>query len=386
MKNGKKELSIKNFHNLSLKRKIGFLKQFAQLSSDDILLLKQYQKLPDFIDFENNIGPFKLAPYFLINNKEYIVPMEIEEPSVVAAASWGAKFFRKTGGFEARAINNEIFGQILFKIKDPKDFNEIKKFFNQKKEEILKIANDTNLFLFKLGGGAKEFFLKKIKKFIVFYLVVDPKDAQGANIVNTMLESIALSLPYRFKQMLRGCIVSNFSPQRLIKVKGRIDLSDLRKKFPRFSEREIGERFLDLYQLAKEDVFRAVTHNKGIMNGIDAVLSATGNDFRAVEAACHSFAQMRGKYQPLTEWKIENNNLLGEILIPLPLGIVGGATQTKKAKLAKKILKIQSSQELSFVCASVGLANNFSAIVHIVTEGIQKGHMKLHKEFLKKID
>lgn len=384
MKNGKKTMFIENFHKLSLKRKIELLRQFAQLSAKDLSLLKQYQKLPDFIDFENNIGPFKIAPYFLINKKEYFVPMETEEPSVVAAASWGAKFFLKTGGFEAKSLNHEMIGQIVFK--NHKNSKELENFLNKKREEILKIANDTNPLLLKLQGGAKDFFIKKIKQFTVFYLIVDPKDAQGANIVNTMLETIALSLPYQFKKMLRGCIISNFSPQRLTEVKGRIEITHLKEKFPQFSEKEIGERFLDFYQLAKEDIFRAVTHNKGIMNGIDAVLLATGNDFRAVEAACHSFAQRTGKYQPLTEWKMENNTLLGKIVVPLPLGTVGGATETKKAKLAKKILKVESSKELAFVCASVGLANNFSAVLHITTEGIQKGHMKLHKQFLKKIN
>jgi len=371
------------FHKLPLKKKIEILKNFCHLSKEDLFLLKKYQELPDFVDFENNIGPFKIATHFIVNQKEYFVPMETEEPSVVAAASAGAKFFKKTGGFFGERKENKIIGQIQFEKKG--NFQKNKKILEKEKEKILKMANETNPFLFKIGGGAQDFFLKKIKNYFVFYLIVDPKDAQGANIINTMLERIAPFISKLTNQKIIGAIVSNFSPLRIVKLKGKILLSDLKKEFPRMKGKEIVKRILALLELARNDIFRAVTHNKGIMNGIDALFLATGNDFRAQEAAVHSFAIKKGKYQPLTHWKIEKNFLIGEIELPLISATVGGATQTKKALLAQKILRLKSSQELAFVCAAVGLANNFSAMLRIVTEGIQKGHMKLHKEFLKRL-
>ncbi|MGB9598577.1 MAG: hydroxymethylglutaryl-CoA reductase, degradative [Minisyncoccales bacterium] len=372
-----------HFHKLSLGKKLEILKDFCSLSKEEIFFLRQYQKLPDFIDFENNIGPFKIATNFLINQKEYFVAMETEEPSVVAAASAAAKFFRKAGGFTGKRIENKIIGQI--QMEGGSDFKKINEILKKKKAEILEMANKTNALLFQLGGGAKDFFLKKIKNYFVFYLVVDPKDAQGANIVNTMLEKINPFISRITKKRIISSIVSNFSPKRIIRAQGKISLFDLKKKFPRFQEKEIAKRFLDLFYLAKNDIYRATTHNKGIMNGIDAVLLATGNDFRAQEAAAHSFAVKKGKYQPLTDWKVKGDFLMGMIKIPLWSATVGGATQTKKAILAKKIMRIESSEELAIVCATVGLANNFSALLRITTEGIQKGHMKLHREFLNRL-
>jgi len=309
--------------------------------------------------------------------------MEIEEPSVVAGASAGAKFFKKTGGFFGERKENKIIGQIQFEGKN--NFQKNKKILEKEKKKILEIANETNPFLLKIGGGAKDFFFKKIKNYFVFYLIVDPKDAQGANITNTMLEKIAPFLSKLINLKVIGCIVSNFSPFRIVKVEGKISLLDLKEKFPQIKELEIAKRIIALWDLAKNDIFRAVTHNKGIMNGIDALFLATGNDFRAQEAAVHSFAIKKGKYQPLTHWKIKNNFLIGKIELPVLSATVGGATQTKKALLAQKILRLKSSEELAILSAAVGLANNFSAILRIVTEGIQKGHMKLHREFLKRL-
>mgnify|MGYP001138447750 CR=1 FL=1 len=374
---------FEGFYKLPLKKKIEILKKFCHLSKDDLLILKKYQNLPDFVDFENNVGPFKIATHFLVNKKEYFVPMEIEEPSVVAGASAGAKFFKKTGGFFGERKENKIIGQIQFEGKN--NFQKNKKILEKEKKKILKIANETNPFLLKIGGGAKDFFFKKIKNYFVFYLIVDPKDAQGANITNTMLEKIAPFLSKLINLKVIGCIVSNFSPLRIVKVEGKISLLDLKEKFPQIKELEIAKRIIALWDLAKNDIFRAVTHNKGIMNGIDALFLATGNDFRAQEAAVHSFAIKKGKYQPLTHWKIKNNFLIGKIELPVLSATVGGATQTKKALLAQKILRLKSSEELAILSAAVGLANNFSAILRIVTEGIQKGHMKLHREFLKRL-
>lgn len=370
-----------HFYKLSLEQKIEILKKFANLNKADSNLIKKYQKLPDFLDIENNIGPFKIATNFLINGKDYFVPMEIEEPSVVAAASRGAKLIREGGGFFGKSLSNEMVGQIL--ILNGKKFKEAKERIKKNKEKILKMANESQKELFKLGGGAKDLKLKKIKNYFIFYLIVDPKDALGANMINTMLEKISPHLEKLSEGKVVGEIFSNYGEKRLVFVEGKVPIEKLKRG--KFSGKETAKRILYFIDFAKNDIFRVVTNNKGIMNGIDAVLLATGNDFRAVEAAVHSFAFSKGKYLPLADWKIEDEFLKGEIKIPLPVATVGGTTNTKKAKLALKILGVKKAQELGIITASVGLANNLAAISEIVTRGIQKGHLKIHREFFKKI-
>jgi hydroxymethylglutaryl-CoA reductase len=373
--------AIPNFHKLSLKEKLKILEKECSLNKEDLNLIYQYQTLLDFLDVENNIGPFKIATNFLVNNKDFFVPMETEEPSVVAAASKGAKLVREGGGFFGKYLKNIMVGQI--QLVNVKEFQKAKERILKNREKIIKLANSTNPILIKLSGGAKDLKIKRVGKFLVVYLKVDPKDAQGANIINTMLERIS-----SFLEKLSGGrailrIISNFSPERVVKVSCKIPIEKL--KISKFSPQEIAERIILAYELAKKDVFRAVTHNKGIMNGIDAVALSTGNDFRVIESAIHSFASRDGKYKPVSSWTIKDNFLKGEIKIPLPIATVGGATVTKKARLALKILNVKDAKELGVVAASVGLANNFSALLALSTEGIQKGHMKLHKEFLKKV-
>lgn len=372
--------AVATFHKLTLKKKIEIIKDFSNLNNEDLKLIKKYQELPDFLDTENNIGPFKIATNFLINSKDYFVPMEIEEPSVVAAASNGAKLIREGDGFFGKYLSNEMIGQI--QILDVKGFQAAKNNIERNKDKILKLANETQPQLLKLGGGAKDFEVKKIKNYLVFYLIVNPKDALGANMINTMLEKISPLLAEFSGGKIGGVIISNFGERRMVFVEGKIPIEKLEKR--EFNGKESAERILNFMDLAKKDIFRAVTHNKGVMNGIDAVLIASGNDFRAAESAVHSFAAKSGRYSPLTDWKIEKGFLKGEIKIPLPVATVGGATNTKKAQLAKKILRVKNAAEFGVVCAAVGLANNLAAIFAITTEGIQKGHMKLHQEFLKK--
>jgi len=374
--------AIPGFGKFNLKKKLRIIKSFSSLSEEDLDLIRKYQKSPDFLDIENNLGPFKIATNFLINGKDYFIPMEIEEPSVIAAASRGAKLIRAGGGFFGKYLSNQMFGQI--QILEPKNFREAERKIKKNKGKILKMANETQKELFKLGGGAKDFVLKKIKNYLIFYLIVDPKDALGANMINTMLEKISLYLEKLSKGKVIGRIFSNYGGKRLVFVEGKVPIEKLKRE--KFSGKETAKRILYFIDLAKKDVFRAVTNNKGIMNGIDAVLVATGNDFRAVEVAVHSFAFRKGKYLPLAEWKIDGDFLKGEIKIPLPVAMVGGTTNTKKAKLAKKILGVKTAQELGVIAASVGLANNLAAVSEIVTRGIQKGHLRLHQEYLRKID
>lgn len=371
---------IAGFHQFSLAEKIKIIARFSSLNKEDLKLIRQYQNLPDFIDLENNLGPFKIASNFLVNGKDYFVPMEIEEPSVVAAASRAAKLVREGGGFLGKYLGNQMIGQL--QLIGIKNFQRAKEEILKNKEKILEIANKTNEFLLKISGGAKDLEVKRVKNFLVLHLLVDPKDAMGANIINTMLEKIA-PLVAEIAQVGIGVrIISNFAEKRMVFVEGKVPIEKLALK--NFSGKKVAEGILEAQELADSDIYRAVTHNKGVMNGIDAVALATGNDFRAIESAVHSFASKDGKYKPITEWKLEKNFLKGEIKIPLPIATIGGATGTKKAKLALKILGVKNAQELGIVAASVGLANNLAALSVLGTEGIQKGHLKLHKEFLKK--
>jgi len=385
--------SLPQFHQLSLAEKIKIIARFSSLTKEDLKLIRQYQKLPDFIDFENNIGPFKIASHFLVNDKDYFVPMEIEEPSVVAAASRAAKIIREGGGFFGRYLGNQMIGQLqLFGIKN---FQKAKKEILKSKKEILKIANKTNEFLLKISGGAKDLEVRKVnpirknkfsnraRNFLVLHLFVDTKDAMGANIVNTMLEKITPLVKKISGGQIGVRIISNFAEKRIVFVEARVPIKEL--ALGKFSGEKVAKGILAAQELAESDIYRAVTHNKGVMNGIDAVAMSTGNDYRAIESAIHSFAAKDGKYKPVTNWKLEKKFLKGEIKIPLAIAIIGGATLTKKAKLALKILGVKNAQELGIVAASVGLANNLAALSVLGTEGIQKSHMKLHQEFFKKV-
>jgi len=373
---------LPQFYQLPLAEKIKIIAKFSSLNKEDLKLIKQYQKLPDFIDFENNLGPFKIASNFLVNAKDYFVPMEIEEPSVVAAASRGAKLIREGGGFLGKYLGNEMIGQL--QLLGIKNFKKTKREILKNKNEILKIANKTDQLLLKISGGAKDLRVRKVKNFLVLDLFVDPKDALGANIITTMLEKISSLIKKITDGEIGVRIISNLAEKRIVFVEGKVPIKKLGRG--KFSGKEVAQRILAAQELANSDIYRAVTHNKGVMNGIDAVALATGNDFRAIEAAVHSFAAKEGKYKPVTNWKLEENFLKGEIEIPLPIAIVGGATGTKKAKLALKILRVKNAQELGIVAASVGLANNLAALSVLVSEGLQKGHLKLHQQFLRKIN
>ncbi|RLJ02466.1 MAG: hydroxymethylglutaryl-CoA reductase, degradative [Candidatus Aenigmatarchaeota archaeon] len=376
-----KTSAIPGFSKLSLEEKIKIIKDFANLNSDDLNLIKKYQELPDFLELENNIGPFKIATNFLVNDKDYFVPMEIEEPSVVAAASRGAKLVRSGGGFNGKYLDSKMIGQL--QILDVEDFEESRKNIVKKKSEILEIAN-ANKKIVELGGGAKDLEVREINtekgKNLILHLIVDTLDAMGANIVNTMLEEIT---PFvveltKGKPCLR--IISNFADKRIVSVECKVPIQKLGIK--NYTGEEVASGILNACALAKADIYRTATHNKGVMNGIDSVALATGNDWRAIEAGVHSYAARNG-YLPVTDWWKEGEYLRGKIEIPMAIATIGGATNSKKARLALKILRVKSAKELGILTASVGLANNLAALSVLGTEGIQKGHMKLHKEFIK---
>ena len=374
--------AVPGFAKLPLEEKIKILAEFSNLNEDDLNLLKKYRELPDFLELENNIGPFKIATNFLVNGKDYFVPMELEEPSVVAAASRIAKLVRAEGGFKGEYLDSKMIGQL--QLLDIENIEEAKENLLKEKKEILKIANESNKVIFELGGGARNIELREVEtergKNLILHLIVDTLDAMGANVVNTMLEAITPIVTEITGGRYCLRIISNFADKRIVSVTGKIKIENL--AIGNYSGEDVAKGILDAYALAKTDIYRASTHNKGCMNGIDAVTLATGNDWRAIEAGAHSYAARNG-YTSITDLKVEGDFLVGKIEIPMAIASIGGATNSKKARLAMKILRVQNAKELGVVVASVGLANNLGALSALGSEGIQKGHMRMHKEFIK---
>ncbi len=327
---------------------------------------------------ENVIGTFELpigvATNFLIDGKDYLIPMVIEEPSVVAAASNAAKMARERGGFTTDYTGSIMIGQVqVTKLKNP---NAAKFEVLKNKDEIIEKANECDPMLVKLGGGCKDVEARVIDtamgKMLIVHLLVDVKDAMGANAVNTMCESVAPLIERLTGGKVYLRIISNLATYRLARAKAVFD-----KKV--IGGEEVVEGIMNAYAFASADPYRCATHNKGIMNGISALMIATGNDFRAVEAGAHSYAALAG-YKPLTCYEVdEEGNLVGTIELPLAAGTIGGATKVNPlARICLKILGVKTAEELARVAAALGLAQNFAALRALATEGIQRGHMELH--------
>ena len=374
--------SIPKFSEKNRKEKLEIIKNFSGLSENEI---KTIESSGGGISFEqantmveNAVGIFSLplgiATNFRINQKDYLIPMVIEEPSVIAAASKAAKIAKILGGFTAHADESFSIGQIQVVESDIRA--SIPRIL-QSSKDILDIANSKSKTLSKIGKGAKEVTCKEIRTdsgpMLIVELLIDVGDAMGANITNTMCEAVAPLI----EQLTGGRVVlrilSNYSTRRMVRASAIFDKQGV-------GGEQVVNDILLAYQFAANDEYRAVTHNKGTLNGSIAVANATGQDNRAIEAAANAFASRNGKYGSLTEWsKDQNGNLVGKIELPLSVGIVGGIINIHPmAKICTKILGVSSSQELACVIASVGLAQNFSAMRALATEGIQKGHMKLH--------
>jgi hydroxymethylglutaryl-CoA reductase len=308
--------------------------------------------------------------------------MAIEEPSVVAAASNAAKMARKHGGFYSDKVESIMISQI--QITQLEKLEDAKKSLIKNKNQILSLANQQDPLLNELGGGAVDLEVRDLNtnkgSMLIVHLLVNVLDAMGANVVNTMAEAITPYLEELTGGKIYLRIVSNLATHRIAKSKATFDKEAL-------GGEEVVEGILNAYEFALADPFRAATHNKGIMNGISALTLATGNDTRAIEAGAHAYASLSGKYKPLTKFdKDDDGNLIGEIELPLALGIIGGMTKVHPmAKIALKILNINSSSELSQVAAAVGLAQNVAALRALASEGIQKGHMALHSRNIAKI-
>jgi hydroxymethylglutaryl-CoA reductase len=380
MSTEKKTSVVSGFYKLPIEKRREFVTHFANLSEDDAKILSSYLDLTTADHMiENVLGTFELplglAVNFLINEKDYILPMATEESSVVAAASNAAKIARIKGGFTASCSKPLMIGQLqLLHIGDVVTAaQEILKH----KEQILILANSQDKILVDLGGGARDLEVRILDSplgtMIVTHLIVDVRDAMGANAVNTMCEALAPMLEEISGGKVRLKILSNLADKRLVKASAVFDKEKM-------GGNQVVDAFLEAYTLASIDPYRAATHNKGIMNGIDALIIATGNDSRAIEAGAHAYAARGGQYTALTRYyKNNNGDLVGEIELPMAVGVVGGAANMHpKAKLCRKILGISSARELAEIVACLGLAQNFAALLALSTVGIQKGHMSLH--------
>jgi hydroxymethylglutaryl-CoA reductase len=380
MSNQNKSSTISGFYKLPVEKRLEFVKDFANLDNEEIKLFSSCLEI-GIADrmIENVLGAFEIplgiAVNFQINGKDYLVPMATEESSVVAAASNAAKIARIKGGFKTECTDPLMIGQI--QILHIKDVAESAQKILSKKKEILHLANEQDKILVKFGGGAKDLEVRildsPIGKMIVTHLIVDVRDAMGANAVNTMCEALAPMLEEITGGKVRLKILSNLADRRIVKAKAIFDKEKM-------GGVQVVDAFLESYNLAAIDPYRAATHNKGIMNGIDAVIIATGNDFRAIEAGAHAYASRNGQYTSLSHYyKDKNSDLVGELELPMAIGIIGGVGNIHpKAKLCKKILGIKTAKELGDVVVSLGLAQNFAAVFALSTVGIQKGHMTLH--------
>jgi len=372
--------NIPGFYKLSMEKRREILKKFANLTEEELDSIRNMGALGEHLAdhmIENVVSvmevPMGIAVNFLINDRDYLIPMAIEEPSVVAAASNAAKMARVKGGFKAIATDPIMIGQI--EVSGMPDPFGAKFRILENKKKLLEIANQQDPILVKLGGGAKDIEVRVLDEkepMIVVHILVDVRDAMGANAVNTMAEALAPYIAELSKGKVRLRILSNLATYRLARAYAVFDKDAI-------GGPDVVDGILEAYKFAMLDPYRATTHNKGIMNGIDAVLIATSNDWRAIEAGAHAYAAMNG-YKSLTKWeKNEDGDLVGYIELPMAVGIVGGATSTHpKAKIARKILNVSSAQEFAGVLAAVGLAQNFAAIRALATEGIQRGHMELH--------
>lgn len=379
---------LPGFAKLSPTERIEALLKEGLLTWDEAQILKEQKGLPLSIAdqlTENVLStfdlPFSLAPYFLINGRDYVLPMVTEEPSVVAAASFAAKLIQRSGGFTTQVHQRQMIGEIA--LTDVEDRNTASKRILEDKETLLQMANEAYPSIVKRGGGARDLWVENKGDFLIVYLAVDPKEAMGANMLNTMLEA----LTDRIQELSGGqalmAILSNLATRSLVSARCAIDFKALSRNPEEAIE--IAHRMELASQLAQVDPYRAATHNKGIFNGIDALVLATGNDWRAIEAGAHAYAAQSGPYKGLSSWtsQPEEKKLYGEITLPMPVATKGGSIGLNPTvQVSHRLLGEPSAIELAGVIASLGLAQNFAALKALVTTGIQAGHMKLQARSL----
>ena len=385
------KISWNGFSKKSYQERLELLKAQALLSPERQESLEQDEQISVTVAdqlSENVVGtfslPYSLVPEVLVNGQEYTVPYVTEEPSVVAAASYASKIIKRAGGFTAQVHERQMIGQVaLYQVANP-DLAQVQ--IASKKAELLELANQAYPSIVKRGGGARDLHVEQIKgetDFLVVYLHVDTQEAMGANMLNTMLEALKPVLEELCQgQSLMG-ILSNYATDSLVTASCRIAFRYLSRQ--KDQGREIAEKIALANQFAQADPYRAATHNKGIFNGVDAILIATGNDWRAIEAGAHAFASRDGHYQGLSCWTLdlEREELVGEMTLPMPVATKGGSIGLNpRVALSHELLGNPSAKELAQIIVSIGLAQNFAALKALVSTGIQQGHMKLQAKSL----
>lgn len=378
----------KKFRDMDIVERLEQLTQSAALSSEDIKAYSaegglQVSRAAAMI--ENAVGvyslPIGIAQNFMVNGRAVLIPMVIEEPSVVAAASMAAKLAMAGGGFSASMTGSEMIGQL--QVSRLPDLQKAVEALEAHKGDLLEIARQANPKNVARGGGPTGIEIRQFKRspmgpFIVLHLIYDVCDAMGANVVNSIMETLAVPVAKITGGQVGLRILSNLADRRLAKASCKIPLDAL--AFENFSGEQVRDGIIEAWAFAAVDPYRAATHNKGIMNGIDAVVMATGNDWRAIEAGAHAYAVKKGRYGSLSRWKKgSHGELIGEIELPMSVGTVGGATRVHPTAMANlKLMGIESARELGGIIAAVGLAQNLGALRALATEGIQHGHMALH--------
>ena len=385
------KISWNGFSKKSYHERLELLKAQALLSPEKQTSLEQDEQISVTVAdqlSENVVGtfslPYSLVPEVLVNGQDYTVPYVTEEPSVVAAASYASKIIKRAGGFTAQVHERQMIGQVaLYQVDDPELAQEK---IASKKAELLELANQAYPSIVKRGGGARDLHVEQIKgetDFLVVYLHVDTQEAMGANMLNTMLEALKPVLEELSQgQSLMG-ILSNYATDSLVTASCRVAFRYLSRQ--KNQGREIAEKIALASQFAQSDPYRAATHNKGIFNGIDAILIATGNDWRAIEAGAHAFASLDGRYRGLSQWTLdlEREELVGEMTLPMPVATKGGSIGLNpRVALSHELLGNPSAKELAQIIVSIGLAQNFAALKALVSTGIQQGHMKLQAKSL----
>lgn len=385
------KISWNGFSKKSYQERLELLKAQALLSPEKQTSLEQDEQISVTVAdqlSENVVGtfslPYSIIPELLVNGQDYTVPYVTEEPSVVAAASYASKIIKRAGGFIAQVHERQMIGQVaLYQVDDPE---QAQAKIVSKKAELLELANQAYPSIVKRGGGARDLHVEQKKgetDFLVVYLHVDTQEAMGANMLNTMLEALKPVLEELSQgQSLMG-ILSNYATDSLVTASCRIAFRYLSRQ--KDEAREIAEKIALASQFAQADPYRATTHNKGIFNGIDAILIATGNDWRAIEAGAHAFASRDGHYQGLSQWTLdtEREELVGEMTLPMPVATKGGSIGLNpRVALSHELLGNPSAKELAQIIVSIGLAQNFAALKALVSTGIQQGHMKLQAKSL----
>ncbi|MGF1506959.1 MAG: hydroxymethylglutaryl-CoA reductase, degradative [Anaerolineae bacterium] len=379
---------LPGFYKQTVSARVTALTDRSELTADEVEMLVRCDSLtPELADklIENVVGvfgmPLGIAANFIVNGRDVLVPMVVEEPSIVAGASFMAKLIRRTGGFTASSTEPQMIGQI--NLLDVPDLDEARARILAEKPALLEAAGRRSQTMIARGGGPRDIEVRLLPEtpagpMLVCHLIFDCRDANGANMVNTACEALAEPLAAVAGGRVGLRILSNLADRRLARAACTVLADDL--AFGEFSGDDVVAGIVEAWAFAAADPYRAATHNKGIMNGVDPLVIATGNDWRGVEAGAHAYAARDSRYTAMSVWsKAEDGSLHGELEIPMPLGIVGGTTRVHPvARIALKLLGVQSARELAEIAVSVGLAQNLAALRALATEGIQRGHMSLH--------